>query len=112
MNNLIFGSGLSSYKDEKGLYNVCSTAIDNGITAFDTAPSYKTEETLGHVLNMIRNERNLSRTSVWIQTKIDPIQMYNGHIVEYFKGKLKSMGLDYVDALFIHWPVYKYFRNT
>lgn len=109
---LIFGSGLSSYKDEEGLYQVCSAAIDNGITAFDTAPSYRTEEVLGQVLNDIIKERNIPRNELWIQTKIDPIQMYEGNVVEYFKGKLQSMHLEHVDALLIHWPVYKYFRKT
>lgn len=109
---LIFGSGLSSYKDEDGLYQVCTAAIDNGITAFDTAPSYRTEEVLGQVLNKIIRERNLSRSTLWIQTKIDPIQMYQGNVVEYIKAKLHSMQLEYVDALLIHWPVYKYFCKT
>ena len=47
-----------------------------------------------------------------MQTKIDPIQMYNGNVEEYFKEKLARMNLDYIDSLLIHWPVHKYFTST
>lgn len=110
--NLIFGSGASAIKDEKGLYTVCSAAIENGIRAFDTAPSYKTEIILARVLHKIAAERQLAREDLYIQTKIDPIQMYERNVCVYFQKKLKDMRLNYVDALLIHWPVKRYFRDT
>lgn len=112
MNNIIFGSGVSSYQDSGGLKNVCSCAIDNDIYRFDTAPSYGTEEILSSALLDIIRARGIDRDNLYIQTKIDPIQMYNGDIEHYIEGKLKLMKLDYVDGLLIHWPVYKYFLKT
>ena len=38
--------------------------------------------------------------------------MYNGKVVEYFKRKLETMRLDYIDSLLIHWPVLKYLNPT
>ena len=109
---LIFGSGLSSAKDLSGLTEVCDAAIECGITSFDTAPSYRTEEILSNAIRVVMDRRGVSREQLWIQTKIDPIQMYEGHVLEYFERKLGTMRLEYVDALLIHWPVYKYFRGS
>ena len=109
---LIFGSGVSSFKDSNGLMRVCEAAIDNGILCFDTAPSYRTEEVLAQTLSDVARRKGLGRESLAIQTKIDPIQMFQGDVENYFKAKLKAMRLDYVDALLVHWPVRKYFMKT
>ena len=82
---VIFGSGASSSKDFKSLYINCHAALTNGITHFDTAPSYATEEVLSQAVQRSANELGLKRSDYQIQTKIDPIQMYNGKVVEYFK---------------------------
>ena len=110
--HLIFGSGLSSYKDYDGLYRVCQVAMQCGITEFDTAPSYQTEALVSKVVSQSAEELGLSRQDYAIQTKIDPIHMYNGNVEEYFKGKLQEMKLDYIDSLLIHWPVEKYLFKT
>lgn len=110
--NIIFGTGVSSSKDEKGLLSVCWEAMKSGITKFDTAPSYKTEEVLSKVLRKCAADLGMRRENYYIQTKIDPIQMYNGKIEEYFREKLAIMQLDYVDALLVHWPVKNYFKRT
>ena len=109
---LIFGSGLSAYKDYEGLYRVCHVAMQCGITMFDTAPSYQTEALIARVVHASAQSLGISRADYAIQTKIDPIQMYNGHVVEYFKRKLQEMNLDYVDSLLIHWPVERYMLDT
>lgn len=109
---LILGSGVSSCKDLKGLQAVCRSALTHGILKFDTAPSYKTEEVLSEAISICRKELGITREACYIQTKIDPIQMYNGKIKEYFKRKLSAMHLDYVDSLLIHWPLQKYFMQT
>lgn len=109
---LILGSGVSSFKDRAGLMNICEAAIEYDILCFDTAPSYRTEEVLSGCILEILRRKGQKRESVSIQTKIDPIQMYEGNVEEYFKSKLAKMGLDYVDALLIHWPVHNYFMKT
>lgn len=110
--SIIFGSGVSSFKDFKGLTKVCEAALSNDILSFDTAPSYHTEDTLTKALFTVCNTHGLKREDIYIQTKIDPIQMYKGNITEYFKNKLRSMRLDYVDGLLVHWPVFNYLDKT
>jgi len=109
---LIFGSGASACKDFKGLSDVCRAALSQGIYCFDTAPSYRTEAILSKAVGLGAKELGLHREDYWIQTKIDPIQMYNGHLEEYFKQKLSEMRLEYVDSLLIHWPVFNYLMDT
>ena len=109
---LIFGSGLSSHKDLKGLRDVCMAALESGISSFDTAPSYRTEALISEAVRIGATELGMNREDYFIQTKIDPIQMYNRKIEEYFMGKLNEMHLDYIDSLLIHWPVKKYFYDT
>lgn len=112
MKRMIFGSGLSACKDFEGLYKVCKVALSCGIMSFDTAPSYRTESLISSAVSKSAVELGLSRDDYQIQTKIDPIQMYNGNVEMYFLGKLKEMQLDYVDSLLIHWPVEKYLVKT
>ncbi len=109
---LILGSGVSSRKDLAGLIEVCRAALTNGIRSFDTAPSYKTEEILCSALRVCVDELGLKREDLKIQTKIDPIQMYNGNVDVYFKNKLKTLNLEYIDVLLIHWPVRNYLERT
>lgn len=109
---LIFGTGLSSSKDYESLLACCNAAIESGIICFDTAPSYRSEEMLGRVLAQVVKEKQLERYQVYVQTKIDPIQMYEDKVEAHVDKTLEAMGLDYFDTLLIHWPVYKYVRRT
>ena len=111
-NHLILGSGLSSCKDYDGLLKVCRVALSHNIRHFDTAPSYRTEVLLSEAVQNSAKDLGLHRDDYLIQTKIDPIQMYNGEVEEYFKNKLKEMRLEYIDALLIHWPIFNYLEDT
>ena len=110
--NIIFGSGASANKDFDGTLDVCHAAIENGIRMFDTAPSYHTEAVLSKAVAMAAKDHGVGRKDYFMQTKIDPIQMYEGRVEEYFKSKLQEMRFDYVDSLLIHWPVWQYFDRT
>ena len=104
---IMFGTGLSAAKDYRQMKEVVKTALENGITAFDTAPSYRTEKLLAKVLRECLSELNLTREDVFIQTKIDAWQCQEGKnaIKEYVVETLESMQLDFFDSLLIHWPV-------
>lgn len=112
MKPLILGSGASACKDYDDLLNVCREALSSGIVCFDTAPSYHTELVLSKAVRQSAEELGLKREDYKIQTKVDPIQMYEGEIEEYFKRKLADMELGYIDSLLIHWPVLEYFDRT
>lgn len=106
MKNIIWGTGLSAEKDYKGLFGVCSEAVKSGIMAFDTAPSYGTEEVLGQVMKDICRQNNLRREDIVLQTKIDPVQMLKSkkEIENHIYQTIDKMKTEYLDAVLIHWP--------
>lgn len=107
---LMFGTGVSAYKDYDGMKSVVKTALEYGITGFDTAPSYKTEIPLSKVLKECLQELELTRNDVFIQTKIDAWQCQEGptSIKKHIKTSLESTNLEFFDSLLIHWPVPEY----
>lgn len=113
-NHLIFGTGVSSCKEEAGLEAVIRSAMENGIRRFDTAPSYRTESVLGRILRRLTEEMSIWREEMFVQTKIDAWQMQegNGDVRKYVVAVLREMSLDYLDALLIHWPVPEYTEQT
>lgn len=112
--SLIFGTGASSYKDYNGLYTVISSAFENGIRGFDTAPSYGTEEILGKCLSQCMSEYGVPRSELFVQTKVDAWQMMESKdkIKAYVVDIMHKMNLEYLDALLIHWPVPEYLDKT
>ena len=116
MNNnfpsLLFGTGVSSYKEESKLYHVVREAIINGIKGFDTAPSYGTEKQLGRILSRCMKEMDINREDIFIQSKIDAYQMQDGRIKNFVDHALADMELNYFDALLIHWPIDEYLEKT
>ncbi len=113
-NRLIFGTGVSSSKDYDSLKQVIRAAMESGIFAFDTAPSYGTEEVLGRILKELSDEMGIDRERLFIQTKIDAWQMQesDGKVYKHIESAMKKLGVDYIDSLLIHWPVPEYFDRT
>ncbi len=114
MGKLIFGTGASSSKDYSSLKRVVRSVMENKIYSFDTAPSYGTESVLGKIIRELSCEMELDRETLFIQTKIDPLQMQesDGDIRKYVTFALKQMDLEYFDSLLIHWPIPEYFDRT
>lgn len=94
--------------------NIVNAAISSGCFAFDTAPSYGSESLLGEGIRRCVSETCISREQMFIQDKIDPIQMYycdKKKLEEFVKKQLLTMRLEYLDCLLIHWPLHKYFSK-
>jgi len=80
---------------------VVKTALDSGITAFDTAEGYGDGE----------SERRLSKAlgsqldDVVVVSKIWPdAELNEAAYEERLNGTLKALGRDYVDLFLVHWP--------
>lgn len=95
---------------EKPLSNIdelCSCAVDNGITLFDNADIYGggyCETLFGKVLAMHPSWRD----KIFIQTKCgirkDRYDLSYAHIVESAENSLKRLGIERLDALLLHRP--------
>lgn len=111
---ILFGTGVSAAKDYSSMKKLVKTALQYGITGFDAAPSYGSEELLGNVLEELQKDLSINRNQFFIQTKIDPWQMQLGfeNIQSMVIETLKKMKLNYFDSLLIHWPIPEYFIET
>lgn len=110
--NVILGTlNLKNYDTLRSIVEVSS---EIGFKAYDTAPSYQTEEVLGRVVNDMINEGKFTRSDLFISDKVDAWQMQetNGQIQKYLYSALKKMNLDYIDQYLIHWPIPEFFEET
>lgn len=107
---------LGTYQNNRydELEKVVNASMEVGLLGFDTAPSYGTEKMLGKALRKCLLRNKMKRESIFISDKIDAWQMqrYNGDVTKFVESTLKSMELDYLDVLFVHWPVPEYLDNT
>lgn len=99
------------YKD---LLNVVDKAFSMKCYAFDTAPSYGTEVDLGKAILECQKRYNVSREQIYLSDKVDAWQMMNGDgdIKPYVEKALSKMKVDYLDILWVHWPISEYIVNT
>lgn len=110
--NIVIGTfGNTKYFE---LSRVVDTAINFGITAFDTAPSYGTEKMLGQALRELMNNHQVRRERLFISDKVDAWQMQEkkGNVRCYVEDAIKMMGVEYFDILFVHWPVEEFLLST
>ncbi len=95
----------------QGIMNdMIRAAFDQGVSAFDTSPSYGSEGLLGNALQA----SGICREKVLLSDKIDGWQMCksNGEIEKYLDASLAALKTDYIDLLLIHWPFPKYIVPT
>ena len=96
------------------LLSVVNKAFNQKNYAFDTAPSYGTEEDLGKAIRDCSTEYHVDRSQIYLSDKIDAWQMIkgNGDIRPFVEKALSKMNIDYLDILWIHWPIFDYVDNT
>nr|ACO51712.1 Probable reductase [Aquarana catesbeiana] len=97
--------GLGTFR-LRGLENVIQAvdaALKSGYRSFDTASVYRNEGDLGQALRQLLPKYNLSRTDVFITTKLAPVDMGKGAREACLKS-LAELGCEYLDLFLIHWP--------
>ena len=96
-----FGGGYTwGDQDNEESMRTVHTALERGITTFDTAEFYgegRSEEVLGKALDG-------RRSSAVIISKVWTANMGTEKVIEACEGSLKRLGTDYLDLYMIHWP--------
>ena len=119
MNSVLLSNGITMPGAVLGSFNVSdqmvidgmvNAALSEGITGFDTSPSYESEKILGKALQ----HSGISRERVFLSDKVDGWQMFegNGCIERYVEKSMKDLGTEYLDLLLIHWPFPRYLEKT
>lgn len=94
------GGGRWKTLDKESNINLLKTALENGITTFDTAEGYgagASERIVGEALKDRRKE-------CVIATKVLPDNLRAADVRKAAEESLKRLQTDYIDLLYIHWP--------
>ncbi len=109
---VFFGSYQVSKKEV--LKSVLTASLENGITGFDTSPSYGNQDVFGEMLKACTEELSINREKIFLTGKVDGWQMCrsNGNVEKYVDSQMKVLKVDYLDLILIHWPFERYLFNT
>mmetsp|Transcript_2406 Transcript_2406/g.4404 ORF Transcript_2406/g.4404 Transcript_2406/m.4404 type:complete len:335 (+) Transcript_2406:83-1087(+) len=111
-------------REPEVVWEALPKALEAGMCHIDTAHMYGNERHIGEMLGRRIEAGELSRTDVFITTKVghppvglwpepsdgetaymqDPSQHAGAGLTKQFQGCLRRLGLGYVDLLLIHWP--------
>lgn len=101
------GFGTWQIPDGEEAYQAVSHALKVGYTHIDTAQAYQNEASVGRAIA----ESELPREDIFLTTKV----WNSNHSYELAKASidnsLKTLGVDYLDLLLIHWPNPQAFRD-
>lgn len=75
-------------------------ALSIGYRHIDTAQMYENEADVGSALAATE----VPREEIFVTTKLSPGNLHRGDVRRTTHASLRRLGLEYVDALLIHWP--------
>ncbi|HAH24465.1 MAG TPA: aldehyde oxidoreductase [Prolixibacteraceae bacterium] len=98
--------GLGTWKSEPGeVYNAVKVAIKEGYRHLDCAPLYGNEKEIGKALAESIAEGTVTRSEMWITSKLWNTYHYKSEVIPSLKQSLKDLQTDYLDLYLIHWPI-------
>ncbi len=77
-----------------------AAAIKAGYRGIDTARKYGTEERVGEGIRA----SGIARKELFVTTKVTELNAREADFLNSAETSLKTLGLDYVDLLLVHWP--------
>ena len=98
--------GLGTWLSEPGeVYGAVKTAVQEGYRQIDCASIYGNEKEVGQALTECFGEGTVSRSEMWITSKLWCNVHAKEDVLPAIKQSLKDLQLDYLDLYLIHWPV-------
>jgi 2,5-diketo-D-gluconate reductase B len=99
-NDKIPALGLGTYPMQgKQCYDIVRLALEMGYRHFDTAESYKNEESVGLAIY----DSGIPRNQIFLTTKCGFLSATADNIHKEFSKSLNLLHTDYVDLLLYHW---------
>ena len=95
--------GLDPGQGEPGLRAALTTALEHGVTHFDTATDYgdgQSERLLGRFLAA----KPARRTQVFLASKVNPDEPSAHSVVRAIEASLRRLQTDVIDLYYLHWP--------
>lgn len=94
------GFGTMLFPEPEKAVELISCAIDSGYRHIDTARKYGSEAWVGEAISAA----SVPRKDIWVTTKVTEENAKADDFARSFELSLKTLQLDYVDLLLIHWP--------
>ncbi|MGI5883571.1 MAG: aldo/keto reductase [Candidatus Spyradocola sp.] len=94
------GGGAWEVRPDGENISLLKTALEHGVTAFDTAESYgggHSEEVVGAALAPVRDK-------VVLCTKVSKEHLHKADVIAACEGSLRRLKTDYIDLYYVHWP--------
>ena len=98
------GLGTSQVSDREECIRAIEVALEAGYRHVDTAQMYGNEDIVGEGLAAA----DVPREEVFVATKVDPGNLAYDDVLRTTEESLERLGLDYVDLLYVHWPIDTY----
>ncbi|XP_063802220.1 uncharacterized oxidoreductase YtbE-like [Pseudophryne corroboree] len=99
----LLGLGTFRLRGLENLIRAVDAALECGYRSFDTASVYRNEGDLGEALRQLLPKYGLSRSEIFITSKLSPADLGAGAREACLKS-LTDLGCDYFDLYLIHWP--------
>ncbi|MCU4800888.1 aldo/keto reductase [Halobacteria archaeon HArc-gm2] len=100
------GIGTWENTDPDACTNAVETALEMGYRHVDTAEAYGNEEHVGEGIA----RASVDREDVFLATKVhyESTGVAYDEVVETAHGSLDRLGVEYLDLLYVHWPLGNY----
>lgn len=96
----VVGYGTMLYPEPERAVDLITYAIQSGYRHIDTARKYGSEQWVGEAIR----GAGVARDELWVTTKVTEENAKADDFARSLDTSLKTLGLDYVDLLLIHWP--------
>ena len=90
--------------DPQECVDAIEAALEVGYRHVDTAQMYGNEHLVGEGIA----RSSVPREDVFLATKVDPGNLAYDDVIESTEASLEALGTDYVDLLYVHWPIDAY----
>jgi len=98
------GIGTWQNTDPEACANAVATALEMGYRHVDTAQAYDNEASVGEGLE----RADVPREDVFLATKVWIDNLAYDDVRATTEESLETLGVDYVDLLYVHWPAREY----
>lgn len=96
----VIGYGTMLFPEPDKAVGLVVHALECGYRHIDTARKYGSEQWVGEGIRA----SGLARDEIWVTTKVTEEDARADDFARSVDTSLKTLGLDYVDLLLIHWP--------
>jgi 2,5-diketo-D-gluconate reductase B len=98
------GLGTSGNDESEQCAESVRMALEIGYRHLDTAQMYNNETAVGKGIE----RANTNREDIFVATKIHPTNLSYDDVISTATESFDRLGLEYVDLLYVHWPLQAY----